>query len=367
MSGSPGRAIRARVLYTRYPQFGAHSGFVQFARHFDPARVRARTAAVTDGDADLPARFPFRDPRVRARLRALGQRRGMPWYQLSDARAEWRALGACVAGRADVVHFCDGEHGAQFLPRLLGALGGRRGRTVATYHQPADLLGGLVDRRAVARLDLVTVVSPTQRAWFEAEVPGVRTEVVLHGVDAEFFSPTPAPGAPAPGPRARFRCVTVGHWLRDWAAVRATAERFAGDAGLEFHVVTPYDSGLDGLANVVTHRGLSDEGLRDMYRTADVLFLPLTGATANNALLEGMACGLPVISTALESIRAYAPGDEAVLVERNTLAALADALDGLRGDAAARARMGAAARARAESLSWASVAGRMAALYEQLG
>ncbi len=356
-------ALRARVLHTRYPHFGAHTGFFQFARHFDPACVAARTVAVTDGDDDLPARFPFRDPRVRRRLRAAVQRRGMPWYKLSDVHAECRTLAACAAGRVDVVHFCDGEHTAQFLPRLLASLGGRRGRTVATYHQPAELLGGLVDRRAVAGLDLVTLVSPTQRAWFDAAVPGVRTEVVLHGVDADFFSP--APGAPA-APRGRFRCVTVGHWLRDWTAVRAVAERFAGDAGLEFHVVSAHDSGLGGLPNVVTHRGLSDVALRDLYRASDVLFLPLTASTANNALLEGIASGLPVVSTALESVRAYLPGGEGVLVERNTPDALADALDWLRHDAAARAGMARQARARAESLGWPDVARRMAELYREI-
>ncbi len=53
----PARAagpLRARVLYTRYPHMGAHSGMVQLARHFDPTCVAARTVAVADGDDDFP-------------------------------------------------------------------------------------------------------------------------------------------------------------------------------------------------------------------------------------------------------------------------------------------------------------------------
>jgi glycosyltransferase involved in cell wall biosynthesis len=259
--GAPARPLRARVLYTRYPHLGAYAGHVQFARHFDPARVRALIIAVADGDDDFPPRFPFRDWRARVRLRDLVQSRGMGWYKLSDLYAEWRTLGACALGRADVVHFVDGEHTPQFTPPLLAALGGRRGRTVATYHQPPDLLGSLVDRRVLRRLDLVTVVSPTQREWFADAAPGVRVEVVPHGIDAGFFSPAPdrPPGGPAERPAGvPFRCITVGHWLRDWNAVRAVAERFAGDRGdrgVEFHVVTPHDPGLDGLPNVVRHQG----------------------------------------------------------------------------------------------------------------
>jgi hypothetical protein len=43
----------------------------------------------------------------------------MAWYKLSDLAAELRALGRCGTGDAEVVHFLDGEHGAQFLPMLL--------------------------------------------------------------------------------------------------------------------------------------------------------------------------------------------------------------------------------------------------------
>jgi glycosyltransferase involved in cell wall biosynthesis len=73
-----------------------------------------------------------------------------------------------------------------------------------------------------------------------------------------------------------------------------------------------------------------------------------------------------VVATGLESVRSYLAGDEGVLVDRNTPDVLAGALDWLRGDAAARARMAARARASAERLSWPGIAARIAALYESL-
>src|SRR6185369_14927605 len=100
----------------------------------------------------------------------------------------------------------------------------------------------------------------------------------LHGVDAAFFHPA----ATVNGSR-RIRCITVGHWLRDWDVFRRVAQTMGE---VRFEAVTKADVGCDGLSNVALHRGISDAALADLYRSADVLFLPLIDATANNGLLE---------------------------------------------------------------------------------
>ncbi len=366
-SGAARRPLRAPQVYTRYPHIGAPTGFIQLARHLDPARVVAHEVPVSDGDDD----FPVRSEPIRARVRERVRRGGVAWYKLSDLRAESMALGAVLSGRADLVHFLDGEHGPLYLPSLVrrarNALRGAAGaRTVATFHQPPELLDDLLNPAVVGALDLVTVVSPTQAEWFGARCPSTRVEVVLHGVDVAHFTPGPHAARREGG----LRCVTAGHWLRDWAAVRGTAERLSDVPGIAFDVVTSRDTGLEGLPNVTVHRNVSDDRLLDLYRAADVAFLPLTGSTANNALLEGIACGLPVVSTALPSVRAYLPGGEGVLVEPGAPGAVADSLAGallaLLDDAEARLAMGRRARARAEALAWPAVARQFAALYASL-
>lgn len=352
--------IHARAFYTRYPHWGAYTGFQQVCRHLDPATVRLSLRAVSDSDEDWP--IPPNPLNDRLRLRV--QARGMAWYKLSDLAAEIAALPAALTNAVDIVHFLDAEHTGQYLPRWIKRWRGSRVKTVGTFHQPPEILPGLVDRDAVSMLDLVLVVSPTQEAFFHQCVPANRVRTMLHGVDTAFFRPRPVDGPITT--RSVFKCITVGHWMRDWAAVRAVAEALSSDAGIELHIVTNRDTGLDGMANVKVHQNVGDERLRQLYQEADALFLPLTNSTANNSLLEGMACGLPVVSTRLQSVIAYVGDGPAALVEGNDRDELLNILLALRHDEARRRRMGRAGRARAEALAWPRVALELEGLYAGL-
>ncbi len=352
-----GRPADVHIVRTRYPHLAAHSGIGGFVRCLDPARFVIHEHTVADSDEDF--RVPIGGP-GRALLRRAVQRGGTAWYKLSDLAAESRALQRWVAGRADIIHYLDGEHSAQYVPLLARALP-RRPRVLATFHQPAALLPGLVREAVVRNLTHVTIVAPGQAAFFERLLPADRIHLILHGIDTDWFSPPPERPE-----RERFSLITVGHWLRDFATIRAVALRLADERRVQFDVVTNRDSGLDSLANVRVHGDLSDEELLVRYRSADALLLPLHDCTANNALLEGMACGLPVITTDLVNVRAYAPGEEAVYTPPGDADAVAAAIVSVMASAERRARMGGAARRRAEELSWSRIAAQWTALYDRM-
>ena len=46
--------VRVRAFYTRYPHWGAHTGFQQLRAHLSPERVHVSFRAVSDSDADWP-------------------------------------------------------------------------------------------------------------------------------------------------------------------------------------------------------------------------------------------------------------------------------------------------------------------------
>lgn len=342
------------LIRTHYPHWGAHSGYHQFARYLDRHRFRITERLASDSDDD----FPVRHTGVRRALRSAVQRRGMAWYKLSDLTAEIDAAWRSRAGRADIVHYLDGEHSAQYLPRWRSVA---RVRLVASYHQPPELLDGLVDPRVVARLDCVIVVSPTQVPYFERLTGAGRTRLILHGIDTAFFQP------PARRVSSRFRCLTVGHYLRDFEAVAAVARHLQPNADIQFHVVAAQAGSLRDHPNITLHSGISDESLVRLYQEAHVLLLPLLHATSNNALLEGMACGLPLIVTAFPSIEMYTGSAAALFVERNDPDELLAAILRLASQPDLCLRMGEAARKRALELDWCRVAPHFATLYAELG
>ncbi|MEQ1691361.1 MAG: glycosyltransferase family 4 protein [Gemmatimonas sp.] len=347
--------IRVHVIRTRWAHWGAHAGIVRYFDYLDRNAFSLHdTPTPFDDESVASPRRPVHDW-----ARGLLRHNRMPWYTLGDLRVECDAAQRVLRDQVDVVHFLDPEHGMQFLPLWLHHLPARwRPRMVATFHQPPDLLPQILRRDVVAALDHVSVVSPDQVPFFESCLPAERITVILHGIDTNFFTP-----GPARAESATFNCITVGHNLRDFAAVRAVAEQLRTDANIRFHVVTSATTGVEDLPNVTMHRNVSDVELRRLYQEADVLFLPLKSATANNALLEAFACGLPAVTTALPATHAYASAQSALLVRDNDPPLLIAGLLRLRDDRTLRAQLGEAARQRAVELQWERIAPAYEALY----
>ena len=222
------------------------------------------------------------------------------------------------------------------------------------------MLPGVVVPAVVSRLDHVTVVAASQLEYFSRLLPESRLSVLHHGVDTEFFRPAAA--LPEDG---IFRCVAAGSYLRDWKLLADLATIVHSHKDIELHVVSGSAPSFDWLDNVRVHRKIDDYTLRDIYARADIAVLPLVDSTAeNNALLESMAMGLPLVVSDLPSVRGlYACADAAVFLP-NEGHRFAEWILGLKADAALKRTMGLASRARAETLAWPSVARAFEALYQ---
>lgn len=102
--------------------------------------------------------------------------------------------------------------------------------------------------------------------------------------------------------------------------------------------------------------------------TADLFVLSSHNEGMANTLLEAMACGLPSVATAVSGVpQLLAESGAGRVVPIGDMAALAEAIVDLAGDAAARARMGAQARATVEAdYAIDVVAQRMLAVYYEV-
>lgn len=350
---APG-TLRVMALHARHDHHGARSGPWQFLRHLPP-RIEAASRATPLGAGMAGT--------MAGALRDWGRLLGtVPFGQQGNAwLAEAEFIAECAEARFDVLHAIDGELAMWLLPRMPAALfhGGHRPAMVATFHQPPSLLAGMVNAPLLRALDAVVVLCEAQRAALAPLLPAGRVHVVPHGIDSGFF--TPGPRAAGEG----FRLLAVGHWLRDFDALLAAFAILRGE-GLDARLRIVSHAPPRGLPpGVEVEDGLTDEALRAAYRDADALLLPLQDATANNAILEAMACGRPVVSTAVGGVAEMTAG-AALLAPAGQARALADLVLGLATDPGGAAALGAAARARAEALDWRHIGARHAELYAAL-
>ena len=123
---------------------------------------------------------------------------------------------------------------------------------------------------------------------------------------------------------------------------------------------------FEGLKNVRVYSSISETQLVDFYSTADILLLPLIDGTANNTILEAMACGLPVITTDVGGIAMYLPKEAGLLLAAGDAQLMAQATLELIHDSERLSAMSNAARQTAESFDWSVVAEKMRRVYQSI-
>lgn len=350
---------RIHLLRTDYKHWGECSGYYQFLRYLNTSSFKIDVQTVSIGDNISGVS----DEGLKRHLRYMVRKNGVREYDLNDLSAELVAFRRWWNGDIDLFHYLDGEHSLQYLPVLLHKLESikSRSRIVATFHQPPEVLDSLLNIEIVRLLDHVIAISPEQVSYFEQFLPANKISLILHGVDIDYFRP----GSEQVN-RDKFRCISVGSWLRDYDTAMIVAEMFQSYPDIEFHIVSPISDAKSLPDNVYAHSGISDDELLRMYQQADVLFLPLINATANNAILEGLACGLPIVTTELPSTRTYAPGREAILIPDNNPGLFKSGLLQLYNNPGLRNEMSRHARKRAVELSWSSIASKIESLYFEL-
>jgi len=122
---------------------------------------------------------------------------------------------------------------------------------------------------------------------------------------------------------------------------------------------------LETTAGVRVLGYVADELLPALYSQASVFVYPSLAEGFGFPVLEAMACGAPVITSALSSLPEVA-GDAARLVDPQSIDALSQALAEVLGDDDETERLRQASRARAQRFSWQRTAREMLTLYTSL-
>jgi glycosyltransferase involved in cell wall biosynthesis len=296
---------------------------------------------------------------------------------LTSLHFSWRLLGLMARRRRDfdVIHV----HGASlpFLAALPWAklLGKRIVGKVAALHQgveAGDLRThygplGRVLAWGASHSDAFVATTDEIGAALRAEgVPAERIVRLPNFVDTSRFHPARAPERDALRAelewegRAVALCAgrlsarkNVDLLLRAYAQIlpQLASSRpllaIAGD-GPERQRLDALARELD-LGDAVRFLGF-EERIERLYRGADLLVIASRVEGLPNALLEGMACGLGVVATALGGARDVLSHDESgLLIPPDELEPLAAALQQALSDPSLRERLGAAAAERIQS------------------
>ncbi|HEY1856067.1 glycosyltransferase family 4 protein [Acidocella sp.] len=337
-----------------------------FASHF---WVRGLAAKATGWRVILIAR----ESEATARLRASGievipvafvRRRLNPFAELGFALQLARLYRRI---QPDLVHH------VALKPIVVGGLAARLAGVKNIVNAPVGLGFVFSSDRLLARvlrpfvsLGLkLTLTPPGTRAIFEnpddlkvlSEGGMVRPKAAVlirgAGVDIDTF-------APAPEPAGMVRVILIARMIREKgvADFAAAARLLKGKA--EFVLAGAPDPGNPDTVTEAELRGWEAEGLvtwlgprrdvADLLRGAHIACQPSTFREGlPKSALEAMASGKPLVATDIPGGReTVVDGETGFLVPPRDPAALAAALERLIGDAALRARFGAAARRRAE-------------------
>ena len=198
------------------------------------------------------------------------------------------------------------------------------------------------ERRALAHARRVVALTPWSAETLRAAEPSARIVVHHPGLDLERFRPAKR------APRRRVRVLFVGARFVQKGGpelLDALAPRLGRD--VELDVVSP--APIEPRPGVRSHRlSPDDPRLVALFQQADLLCLPTRGDATPWVVLEAMACGTPVIATAVGGIPDLIGGEGGRTVPAGDRAALAAALDELIANPDQRAALGQAARTRCE-------------------
>jgi glycosyltransferase involved in cell wall biosynthesis len=307
------------------------AGFGIDAVVHDPALMRSR----------LP--MPFR---LRWHLRELG----LPW-EVGDADVLCTPLANILPLVAGVRHLPVVV--VNYGLNLIAARSSRaRRRVLAASLRSAAWVLCLGGSQRVELLELI-------------ELPPERVVTVPFGVDEHFFAPSPQP--------ANGYVLSVGRDLaRDYVTLAGAV------TGLAAHVIVVAEPrNLVGVRlpdNVEIRSGISHVALRDLYREAACVVLPMrrdgyrygSEASGLTAFLEAAASSRAIVASERAILRDYVdPGTTALTVPPEDPSALRVALDRALDDHTLAARLGAAARRAVEQrFTTRLLASRLAPLIE---
>jgi glycosyltransferase involved in cell wall biosynthesis len=282
------------------------------------------------------------------------------WYRRSSFVLELKALRYIKKQKPHIVHTLWGDRDIGFMDYFK-----RKGKfkLVCSIHNVASMLDETYNfPKRFKGFDALILMSKVQKPYFEKiGVPSEKIHVVLHGIDCDFFKPSSTLKKDVP-----FTVLSVGSWQRNFNILSEICRQLGKVSDIKVRIISSkkFKYLFEGLDNVIFQSGLTDEELLQAYQQASCFLMTAEDATANNALLEALACGLPIVTERVGGIPEYV--NEKCALFCDNVNSFVESIIKVSALPQLQEEMSLAARQRAEQLDWKESAKKMREIYDTL-
>lgn len=343
------------LFTTKVPYHSSHSGYEQLIKYLNADDVVFRVRKNADN-------FWIKNlERVLRRFTA------SKWYMWDGVEAEWTTWRKSRKhGDQLISHFLYGDNAIGLLPYFNDKLAGKL--VLSVHACPSDLDEILHKPTLLQKVDALILLGSNQKHFFlKHGIPEEKLHIIPHGIDLDYFKPAENSQFHNSSKKT-FDVLMIGNWRRNFPFYREVSESLKSHTDIRFTVVSQNHNAFhfDDLSNVTFLSGISDEKLRDLYQTSDALLLGLQDAVANNVLLEGMACGLPVVSERIGALPEYISEEACLFVDPNDADAALTHLKKIRDDSDLWKRHRKKSLAEVKNFEWSKIAAQIENVYASL-
>lgn len=344
------RKMNVNFVSFDMPQHARHSGYAQLVRY-----INGRQIDLKDNGSFL--RF------VPLRLKnKIVWDSGLVWFTKDRLATECYVILNMITKPRAIFHFPYAENSYRYS----GWFSKIRGqKIIGTYHLPPSIFPDKIRHTEhIRRLDALIVVARNQIDFLAQYIPREKIFFIPHGIDTDFFHPS-IPFAE----REDNICLFVGNFLRDFKTFKKVMRIVHSKNNvIQFVVITRQENfkHFRDEKNIVLKTKLEDEELLHYYQKATLFLQCMEDCTANNSVLESLACGLPMVVTDIGGIRDYVDESSAVLVPAHNPERMAEIVLTLWGDKTRLEQMSERSRQKALEFSWSKIVQKMERVYQKV-
>ena len=219
-------------------------------------------------------------------------------YNSYSAQIELQGLWEAFKRKPDVVFFPYADYDYYYMQWLKIVIGCKV--VLWSFFSEWELKNRFNNLKHFKRADLILVAGLGQFKYMRSQLPDSNVRFFPLGVDTSFFTPTQQWDP--------FTIVHSGANRRDFDTLIRAFDLLIvhyPQCRLELIGANSVREKIPGRPYLTLHGELSDVEMLAVYQKSNFLVLSVTDGGSSNSLNEGMACGLPVVVTAVTNITDY--------------------------------------------------------------